>query len=160
MYLLLVACWSQSTYSIPTSDGPRYIPYLMSFYETKRDIAKYQEIFSSFGIPALNDRFEMLRQLGNIFVVKPEILPSILSKDFLARIDPKALHPYLRMREDFKSAKIDHLLGMTDNPTRPSAMTSDGTRSQRLSMYVSDHNVMKQMMNSHSKADFLAAFNM
>ncbi|KAI9287599.1 exocyst complex component Sec10-like protein [Umbelopsis sp. AD052] len=125
-----------------------------------KDIAKYQEIFSSFGIPALNDRFEMLRQLGNIFVVKPEILPSILSKDFLARIDPKALHPYLRMREDFKSAKIDHLLGMTDNPTRPSAMTSDGSRSQRLSMYVSDHNVMKQMMNSHSKADFLAAFNM
>ncbi|KAI8579596.1 hypothetical protein K450DRAFT_241761 [Umbelopsis ramanniana AG] len=125
-----------------------------------KDIAKYQEVFSSFGVPALNDRFEMLRQLGNIFVVKPEILPSILSKDFLARIDPKALHPYLRMREDFKSAKIDHLLGMTDNPTRPSAMTSDGSRSQRLSMYVSDHNVMKQMMNSHSKADFLAAFNM
>ncbi|CAM0136693.1 Exocyst complex component 5 [Umbelopsis sp. WA50703] len=125
-----------------------------------KDIAKYQEIFSSFGIPALNDRFEMLRQLGNIFVVKPEILPSILSKDFLARIDPKALHPYLRMREDYKSAKIDHLLGITDNPTRPSAMTSDQSRNQRLSMYVSDHNVMKQMMKSHSKADFLAAFNM
>ncbi|CAO3675747.1 unnamed protein product [Umbelopsis vinacea] len=124
-----------------------------------KDIAKYQEVFSSFGIPSLNDRFEMLRQLGNIFVVKPEILPSILGKDFLARIDPKALHPYLRMREDFKSAKIDHLLGMTDNPTRPLAMTSDQSRSQRLSMYVSDHSVMKQMMNSHSKADFLAAFN-
>lgn len=135
------------------------IDRIHAYWTPCRDIAKYQEVFSSFGIPSLNDRFEMLRQLGNIFVVKPEILPSILGKDFLARIDPKALHPYLRMREDFKSAKIDHLLGMTDNPTRPLAMTSDQSRSQRLSMYVSDHSVMKQMMNSHSKADFLAAFN-
>lgn len=51
----------------------------------------------------------MLRQLGNVFLVKPEILPSVLSEGYLAKVDFKSLYPYLQMRVDFKTSKIDKL---------------------------------------------------
>ena len=55
----------------------------------------------------------MLRQLGNLFVVKPEILKSVLNEGYLAKIDVKYLMPYLQARTDFRSAGIDTLLGTT-----------------------------------------------
>jgi len=78
-----------------------------------KDIAKYQETVALFKIPQLDDRFEMLRQLGNLFIVKPEILKSVLNEGYLAKIDAKYLLPYLQARIDFKSAGIDILLGTT-----------------------------------------------
>lgn len=51
----------------------------------------------------------MLRQLGNVFLVKPEILPSVLNEGYLAKVDFKSLYPYLQMRVDFKTSKIDKL---------------------------------------------------
>ncbi|KAF8977784.1 Exocyst complex component 5 [Entomortierella lignicola] len=74
-----------------------------------KDIAKYQESVKAWNIPSLNERFEMLRQLGNVFLVKPEILPSVISEGYLAKVDSKSLYPYLQMRVDFKTSKIDKL---------------------------------------------------
>ncbi|CAG8724518.1 8739_t:CDS:2, partial [Acaulospora morrowiae] len=79
----------------------------------RKDIAKYQENIASFKIPQLDERFEMLRQLGNLFVVKPEILKSVLNEGYLAKLDIKYILPYLQVRTDFKSAGIDTLLGAT-----------------------------------------------
>ncbi|CAB4489655.1 exocyst complex component Sec10 [Rhizophagus irregularis] len=78
-----------------------------------KDIAKYQETVALFKIPQLDDRFEMLRQLGNLFIVKPEILKSVLNEGHLVKIDVKYLLPYLQVRTDFRSAGIDALLGTT-----------------------------------------------
>jgi hypothetical protein len=80
-----------------------------SYYFYDRDIAKYQESVKAWNIPSLNERFEMLRQLGNVFLVKPEILPSVLNEGYLAKVDFKSLYPYLQMRVDFKTSKIDKL---------------------------------------------------
>ncbi|CAG8462715.1 6134_t:CDS:10 [Diversispora eburnea] len=77
------------------------------------DIAKYQETIASFKVPQLDERLEMLRQLGNLFTVKPEILNSVLNEGYLAKIDVKYILPYLQVRADFKSAGIDTLLGAT-----------------------------------------------
>nr|CAG8570941.1 11534_t:CDS:10 [Entrophospora candida] len=76
-----------------------------------RDITKYQETFASFKIPQLDERFELLHQLGNLFVVKPEILKSVLNEGYLAKLEIRYVIPYLQMRTDFKSAGIDSLLG-------------------------------------------------
>ncbi|CAG8657677.1 3453_t:CDS:10, partial [Dentiscutata heterogama] len=75
-----------------------------------KDIAKYQETITLFKIPQLDERFEMLRQLGNLFIVKPEILKSVLNEGYLAKVDIKYILPYLQARTDFKSAGIDALL--------------------------------------------------
>ncbi|KAL1919421.1 uncharacterized protein VTP21DRAFT_2114 [Calcarisporiella thermophila] len=90
-----------------------------------KDIVKYQEVIHVFKLAQLNERFEMLRQLGNLFIVRPEILKSILSEGYLARIDQQLLYPYLEMRVDYKSAKIDHLIGIVNGNTSTSGATSD-----------------------------------
>ncbi|KAG0304479.1 Exocyst complex component 5 [Dissophora globulifera] len=74
-----------------------------------KDIAKYQDTVKAWNIHSVNERFEMLRQLGNVFLVKPEILPSVLNEGYLAKVDFKTLYPYLQMRVDFKTSKIDKL---------------------------------------------------
>lgn len=101
---------------------------------TSRDIAKYQESVKAWNIPSLNDRFELLRQLGNVFLVKPEILPSVLNEGYLAKVDFKSLYPYLQMRVDFKSSKIDKLfekkLNLTNSNGNGSGPASNGATSR------------------------------
>lgn len=125
-----------------------------------------------FKLPSLDERFEMLRQLGNIFVVKPEILKSILSEGYLARLDPSVLYPYLEKRIDFKVAKLDRLLGisMDENTTEessqgqqvvPRANPQNKNKSQRRSLFVNDNQVLKDIMKNYThNRDFLAAFNL
>jgi hypothetical protein len=74
-----------------------------------KDIAKYQETVKTWNIPSLDERFETLRQLGKVFLAKPEMLPSVLNEGSLAKADFKSLYPYLQMRVDFKTSKIDKL---------------------------------------------------
>ncbi|KAI9478733.1 MAG: exocyst complex component Sec10-like protein [Benjaminiella poitrasii] len=133
-----------------------------------KDIAKYQEIIKMFKLPALDERFEMLRQLGNIFVVKPEILKSILSEGYLARLDPSILYPYLEKRVDFKTAKLDRLLGISideNNRTvtndEPVSNNSNKVKTQRRSLFVNDNEVLKDIMKNYThNRDFLSAFNL
>lgn len=66
-----------------------------------RDIKSYQDTISSFGIPALHERFEFIRQLGNVFLVRPEILKSYITENYLGRIDTTLLKPYLTLRSDW-----------------------------------------------------------
>ena len=61
----------------------------------------YQDTILAFSIPPLNDRFEMLRQLGNVFIVQPEILQSYLTESHLARIDNRLLRPFVLQRTDY-----------------------------------------------------------
>lgn len=118
-----------------------------------------------FKLPGLDERFEMLRQLGNIFVVKPEILKSILSEGYLARLDPSVLYPYLEKRIDFKTAKLDRLLGISIDDKNQSnekeqALVKDG-KTQRRSLFVNDNEVLKDIMKNYTNnRDFLAAFNL
>ncbi|KAG0253037.1 Exocyst complex component 5 [Mortierella polycephala] len=98
-----------------------------------KDIAKYQESVKAWNIPALNERFEMLRQLGNVFLVKPEILPSVLSEGYLGKADFKSLYPYLQMRVDFKTSKIDKLfekLNIGNGNNSSSNLTSGNRNTQ------------------------------
>ncbi|KAG2203235.1 hypothetical protein INT46_000425 [Mucor plumbeus] len=130
-----------------------------------KDIAKYQEVIKMFKLPGLDERFEMLRQLGNIFVVKPEILKSILSEGYLARLDPSVLYPYLEKRIDFKTAKLDRLLGISIDDKNQSnekeqSLAKDG-KTQRRSLFVNDNEVLKDIMKNYTNnRDFLAAFNL
>jgi hypothetical protein len=52
-------------------------------------------------VPAVSERFAMLRSLANIFIVRPETIKSYLSESYLARIDPKLLKTFLMQRSDY-----------------------------------------------------------
>ncbi|GAA5824178.1 hypothetical protein JCM3770_001192 [Rhodotorula araucariae] len=66
-----------------------------------KDLALYQDTIATFSLAALNDRFEMLRQLGNVFIVQPDILRSYLNEAYLARIENRLLRPFVIMRSDY-----------------------------------------------------------
>lgn len=58
-------------------------------------------------LKVLSERFELLRQLANIFMVRPAILLSIMREELLATLDFAAMKPFLMMREDWVSSKIE-----------------------------------------------------
>ncbi|KAI0004964.1 exocyst complex component Sec10 [Russula compacta] len=66
-----------------------------------KDLKSYQDTIATFSIPALHERFEFIRQLGNIFLVQPEILKSYITENYLGRIEPTLLRPYLAQRSDW-----------------------------------------------------------
>jgi len=66
-----------------------------------RDIKSYQDTISTLGILTLDDRFEFIKQLGNVFLVRPEILKSYITENSLGRIDVSLLKPYLALRSDW-----------------------------------------------------------
>lgn len=66
-----------------------------------KDLKSYQDTVSSFKIPSLHERFEFIRQLGNVFLVRPEILKSYITENYLGRIDSTLLRPYLAQRSDW-----------------------------------------------------------
>jgi hypothetical protein len=101
-----------------------------------RDLKSYQDAVTSFGIPTLHERFEFIRQLGNVFLVRPEILKSYMTEGYLGRIDPSLLKPYLALRSDWGQFEKGF-----DSETLPDAGTaSHGLRDRftRLSVMMKD----------------------
>ncbi|TDL29692.1 exocyst complex protein [Rickenella mellea] len=66
-----------------------------------KDLKSYQDMISTFNLPALHERFEFIRQLGNVFLVRPDILKSYITEGYLGRIDSQLLRPYLAQRSDW-----------------------------------------------------------
>ncbi|KAK9897374.1 exocyst complex component Sec10 [Cystobasidium minutum MCA 4210] len=66
-----------------------------------KDLAAYQDAMSTFSIPIITERFEMLRQLGKLFEVQVEVLGSFLDAENLRKVDRKLLRPYIQLRADY-----------------------------------------------------------
>ncbi|KAJ1658543.1 Exocyst complex component 5 [Dispira simplex] len=77
------------------------------------DIAKYQEAVKRFHLSALDEKFSALRNIGTLFLVRADVLQSLLDEDTdLGRMDRKFLTPYLQMREDYRSGRIADIIGL------------------------------------------------
>ncbi|MQL88527.1 hypothetical protein Taro_021096 [Colocasia esculenta] len=73
----------------------------------KRDITEYGEFVRSFNAPSVDEKFELLGIVANVFIVAPESLASLFEGNPSIRKD--ALR-FIQLREDFKSAKISSRL--------------------------------------------------
>ncbi|CBQ67730.1 related to exocyst complex 100 kDa component [Sporisorium reilianum SRZ2] len=87
-----------------------------------KDLAMYQDAIGTFNIPVLSDRFDMLRQLGNLFIVQASVLKSYMREGHLAKIDERLLRPYLLRRADYAKEVRD--LDAGPAPTTPTAATA------------------------------------
>ncbi|KAF4619815.1 hypothetical protein D9613_005115 [Agrocybe pediades] len=107
-----------------------------------KDLKSYQDTVSSFGISALHERFEFIRQLGNVFLVRPEILKSYITENYLGRIDSSLLKPYLQLRSDWGQFEKGF-----DSETIPDETLSGGhgfkDRFGRLSVMMKDLEALK-----------------
>lgn len=111
----------------------------------RRDLASYQDIMSSFGIPALNERFDMLRQLGNTFIVQPNVLKSYMTESHLGRIDTRLLRPYLAQRSDWSTFSRTLVLddGLPVEAADPNGGMSSNTTFSNLSVIGGKSNMFK-----------------
>ncbi|KAL6007597.1 Exocyst complex component 5 [Asimina triloba] len=69
----------------------------------KRDIIEYGEFVRSFNAPTVDEKFELLGIMANVFIVAPESLSTLFEGTPSIRKD--ALR-FIQLREDFKTAKI------------------------------------------------------
>lgn len=89
-----------------------------------KDLAMYQDVCGRFEVPVVTDRFEMLRQLGNLFIVQPAVLKSYMREGHLAKIDEQLLRPYLLRREDYAREVRDLRDDSADEHTSTSLLSS------------------------------------
>jgi hypothetical protein len=72
------------------------------------DLSKYHECIIQFNINCLNEKFDLVKEIGNLFIVKPENLKSVIREGHLARLELQLLRPYLELRTDWqKLAKFE-----------------------------------------------------
>ncbi|CAA7394210.1 unnamed protein product [Spirodela intermedia] len=69
----------------------------------KRDITEYGEFVRSFNAPSVDEKFEQLSIIANVFIVAPESLASLFEGN--PSIRQEALR-FIQLREDFRSARI------------------------------------------------------
>lgn len=66
------------------------------------------EVVIAFRVESLNEYFSVLKELSNLYIVKPENLKMVLQEGYLGRMDLAALHSYLCLRADWsKLARIE-----------------------------------------------------
>lgn len=99
----------------------------------------YQDTVSSFGIPSLTERFEFIRQLGQVFLLSPEILKSYITENYLGRIEPSLLKPYLSQRSDWGQFEK----GFNDSDPTDGAASETKSRFGRLSVMMKDLESLK-----------------
>ncbi|RPA93611.1 exocyst complex component Sec10 [Choiromyces venosus 120613-1] len=75
-----------------------------------KDLAKYQEVVNSWKIPAVRDSFEIVTEIGTLFVVRPTGVRERMRDGVLAKVKPHLLKPYLSRREDYASAGIEKMV--------------------------------------------------
>ncbi|KAJ3756440.1 exocyst complex protein [Lentinula raphanica] len=101
-----------------------------------KDIRMYQDTISSFGIASLTERFEFIRQLGQVFLLSPEILKSYITENYLGRIEANLLKPYLAQRSDW---------GQFEKGFDDSEMIGDGGTSETKSRFGRLSVMMKEL---------------
>lgn len=76
----------------------------------KRDATEYAEFVRSFKAPAVDEKFETLGTLVNVFIVAPESLFTLI--DGSLRGSRKEALRFIELREDYRSAKIANRVSM------------------------------------------------
>ncbi|XP_011023274.1 PREDICTED: LOW QUALITY PROTEIN: exocyst complex component SEC10-like [Populus euphratica] len=74
----------------------------------KRDITEYGEFVRSFNAPSIDEKFELLGIMANVFIVAPESLSTLFEGTPSIRKDAQR---FIQLREDYKSAKLASRLG-------------------------------------------------
>ncbi|WCJ22707.1 exocyst complex component sec10 [Euphorbia peplus] len=91
LHKILISHWQKFTFN--PSGGLRL----------KRDITEYGEFVRSFNAPTVDEKFELLGIMANVFIVAPESLSSLFEGTPSIRKDAQR---FIQLREDYKSAKL------------------------------------------------------
>ncbi|KAH6833186.1 exocyst complex component sec10 [Perilla frutescens var. hirtella] len=71
--------------------------------QLKRDITDYADFVRNFNAPTVDEKFESMGILANVFIVAPESLSSLFEGTPSIKSDAKR---FIQLRDDYKSAKL------------------------------------------------------
>lgn len=66
------------------------------------DVVKYHEMIVQFRVESLNEYFSALKEICNLYIVKPENLKTVMQDGYLGRMDLSVIHSFLVLREDWR----------------------------------------------------------
>ena len=66
------------------------------------DVTRFHELVIQFRVESLNEYFSALKELCNLYIVKPENLKTVIQEGYLGRMELSVLHSYLSLREDWR----------------------------------------------------------
>ncbi|MCD7454900.1 Exocyst complex component 5 [Datura stramonium] len=69
----------------------------------KRDITEYGEFVRSFNAPQIDEKFEQLGIIANVFIVAPESLGPLIEGTPSIKKDAQR---FIQLRDDYKNAKL------------------------------------------------------
>lgn len=79
-----------------------------------KDIISYQNSIEQWKLPGLSAKFQLLREIANLFTVQPELLTSLTKEGQLMKVKPYILRQFISKRTDYNTNTnyFDRLRGM------------------------------------------------
>lgn len=78
-----------------------------------KDIISYQTSIEEWKIPELTVKFQLLREIANLFTVQPELLNSLTKEGQLATVKPYIIRQFIMKRSDYSSnSYVDRLVSI------------------------------------------------
>lgn len=74
-----------------------------------QDVIQYQSVIDSWSIPELSERFQILREISNLFTVQPNLINSLITEGHLANLKISTVRQYISKRTDFSTSYMDRL---------------------------------------------------
>ncbi|KAG5420026.1 SEC10 [Candida metapsilosis] len=72
-----------------------------------KDAIRYQAIIDEWDIPELSEKFQILKEIGNLFTVSSELVNSLVTEGQLSRMKPYNVRQYISRRADFNPSYAD-----------------------------------------------------
>lgn len=76
-----------------------------------QDIIQYQSVIDSWEIPELSEKFQLLREISNLFTVQPNLINSLIVEGHLAGLKISTVRQYISKRTDFSPSYIERFFG-------------------------------------------------
>lgn len=76
-----------------------------------QDVIRYQSVIDAWDIPELSERFQLLREISNLFTVQPNLLNSLITEGHLANLKIYTVRQYISKRTDFSPNYLERLFG-------------------------------------------------
>lgn len=72
-----------------------------------KDVIRYQSVIDQWNITELSEKFQLLKEIANLFTVHPNLINSLVTEGQLATLKPYAIRQYVSKRSDFNPSYIE-----------------------------------------------------
>jgi len=72
-----------------------------------KDVIRFQSVIDEWQINELSEHFLLLKEIGNLFTVHPNLINSLVTEGQLANLKPYAIRQYISKRTDFNPSYLE-----------------------------------------------------